>query len=89
MAAGLNLVILALACSSLLTTPPIRHLCPMRHSSFSFFLYRVLKFNYKILELLKIYNFGFDHFYIIGHLKNLNFKWEKFKRNFPWIDDFK
>jgi hypothetical protein len=39
--------------------------------------------------LRSIYDFGFGHFSIRGRLKNLNFKCEKFKRNFSWIDDLK
>ena len=45
--------------------------------------------NYKVLQLFKIYSSRFGRFSIRGHLKNSNFKCEKFKRNFPWIDGFK
>ena len=45
--------------------------------------------NFKVASLFEIYNFCFGRFSIRGHLKNLNFKCEKFKCNFPWIDGFK
>ena len=46
-------------------------------------------FNCKVVDIIEIYNFGYDRFFIRGRLKILNFKCEKFKRNFPWLDDFK
>jgi hypothetical protein len=38
--------------------------------------------NYKVLKLLKFYNFYFGTFLIQGHLQNLHFKFGKFKCNF-------
>ena len=46
-------------------------------------------FNCKVVDITEIYNFGYDRFSIRGRLKILNFECEKFKRNFPWLDDFK
>jgi hypothetical protein len=51
------------------------------------FKWKVL--NYKVVDIIEIYNFDFGHFSIRGYLKILNFKCEKLKNNFPWVDDFK
>jgi len=38
--------------------------------------------NYKVSQHFKIYNFCIGSFSIRGHLQNLKFKFEKFKRSF-------
>jgi hypothetical protein len=40
-------------------------------------------FNYRVLDILEIFNFSFGRFSIWSYSKILNFKFEKFKRNFP------
>jgi hypothetical protein len=72
------------------------------YSYSAFYVHLVLKWVFGVLKQFKpkklsttkfysfeIYNFGYGHFSITGPLKNLSFKYEKFKRNFSRIIDFK
>ena len=84
-----------------LTTPPISYLCPYEiyillvlfSSDFEIKIRTQTNltekgFNYEVVDIVEISNFGFGRFASRGCLKILNFKHEKFKRNIL-IDDFK